>query len=72
MKWKYVSANSGSLRFGVNSVYNDGNDFCIFIEQLNNPENVTDDMAGWFILLPQPKSAIGGCAAFDAQMAVFD
>lgn len=68
----YVSANSGSLRFGVNSVYNDGEDFCIYIEQLNDPENVTNDMAGWFILLPELKSAVKGCTTFDAQMAVFD
>lgn len=68
----YVSANSGSLRFGVNSVYNDGKDFCIYIEQLNDPENVTDDMAGWFILLPQLKSAVEGCSTFDARMGAPD
>ena len=64
----YVSSNSGSLRFGVNSVYNDGENFCVYIEQLNDPENVTDDMAGWFILLPQQKHLIEGCDLFDAQM----
>ena len=64
----YVSSNSGSLRFGVNSVYNDGDNFCVYIEQLNNPENVSDDMAGWFILLPQQKILIEGCESFDAQM----
>lgn len=64
----YVSSNSGSLRFGVNSVYNDGDNFCVYIEQLNNPENVSDDMAGWFILLPQKKILIEGCESFDAQM----
>lgn len=68
----YVSANSGSLRFGVNSVFNDGKGFCIYIEQLNNPEIVTDDMAGWFILLPKLKGAVEGCTTFDAQMVVFD
>ena len=64
----YVSSNSGSLRFGVNSVYNDGDNFCVYIEQLNNPENVSDDMAGWFILLPQQNILIEGCESFDAQM----
>ena len=62
----YVDANSGSLQFDVNSIFNDGNSFCIYVNQTNNPENVTDDMAGWFITVAVPKSATENCTTFDA------
>lgn len=64
----YVDANSGSLQFDVNSIFNDGNSFCIYVNQTNNPEVVTDDMAGWFITVAVPKSATENCTAFDAIM----
>lgn len=66
----YVSSNSGSLRFGVNNVYNDRDNFCVYIEQLNDPECVNDDMAGWFILLPQQKKSVDSCSNFDAIMGL--
>ena len=62
----YVDANSGSLQFDVNSIFNDGNSFGIYVHQTNNPECVTDDMAGWFITVAVPKSATASCTAFDA------
>lgn len=64
----YVDTNSGSLRFDVNSIFNDGQYFCINVNQTNNPENVTDDMAGWFITVAVPKSATENCTVFDAIM----
>ena len=64
----YVDANSGSLQFDVNSIFNDGQSFCIYVNQTNNPENVTDDMAGWFITVAVPKAATEQCTAFDAVM----
>lgn len=64
----YVSASSGTYRFGVNSVFCDGNSFCIHIEQLNNPEVVTDDMAGWFITVAVPDSMVANCSEFDADL----
>ena len=63
-----VSAGSGSYRFDVNSVFNDGQYFCIYVNQTNNPECVTADMAGWFITVAVPKSATESCTAFDAIM----
>ena len=62
----YVDANSGSLQFDVNSIFNDGKSFSICVNQTNNPENVTDDMAGWFITVAVPKSATESCTTFDA------
>ena len=63
-----VSAGSGSYRFDVNGVFNDGQYFCIYVNQTNNPEIVTHDEAGWFITLAVPKSATENCTSFDAIM----
>ena len=64
----YVSANSGSYRYGVNSVFCDGTSFCIHVEQTNNPESVTDNMSGWFITVAVPDSMIENCTEFDADL----
>lgn len=64
----YVGANSGTYRFGVSSVFCDGNSFCIHIKQLNNPEAVTEDMAGWFITVAVPDSMVENCTEFDADL----
>lgn len=64
----YVAANSGSYRFGVNSVFCDGNSFRIHVEQVNDPEWVTDDMAGWFVTVAVPDSMIANCTDFDADL----
>lgn len=64
----YVGANSGTYRFGVNSVFCDGNSFCIHVEQTNNPEVVTEDMAGWFVTVAVPDSMIVNCTEFDADL----
>ena len=64
----YVSANSGSYRFGVNSVFCNGSSFCIHVEQLNDPEVGTADMAGWFITVAVPNSMVANCSEFDADL----
>ena len=62
----YVDANSGSLRFDVSSVYSDNESVCVHVKQTNNPEVVTDDMAGWFITVAIQKSTIRDRKSFDA------
>lgn len=64
----YVTAGSGSLRFGVSSVFCDGMSFCIHVEQTNNPEIGTCDMAGWFITVAVPDSVVASCVEFDADL----
>ena len=64
----YVAANSGSYRYGVNSVFCDNASFCIHIEQTNNPEVGTTDMAGWFITVAVPDSMVENCTEFDADL----
>lgn len=64
----YVQASNCTQRFGLNSVYNDGENLCIHIEQTNNPEVVETMMAGWFILVPIEKADIQSCTSFDADL----
>ena len=64
----YVSANSGSYRYGVNSVFCDGVSFCIHVERTNNTDAVTMDMAGWFITVAVPDSMVANCTEFDADL----
>lgn len=68
----YVDSGSGSERFGVNQVYCDGNSFHIHVEQTNNPEIGTCDMAGWFITVAVPDSMVENCTEFDASFTVLD
>ena len=62
----YIEANSGSYRFGFKDVSLDGGYFCVQVEQTNNPQVCTDDMAGWFITVAVPDSMIENCTEFDA------
>ncbi len=62
----YVEANSGSLRFDVEEVAVDGDTFCAYVVQTNHPEEVTDDMAGWLMVIPVRKEAIQDVVHFDA------
>lgn len=63
----YVQAGSGSHRYGVSEIYSDLT-FQVRITELNSPEVVTCDMAGWFIMVEVNKEDIKGCVNFDAVM----
>jgi len=67
----YVPANSGSYRYGVNSIFCNETAFCVHIEQTNNPEICTQDMSGWFISIAVPDSMIKDCTEFDADLNNF-
>lgn len=64
----YVPANSGSYRYGVESIDCDGNALTIHVQQTNNPEAVTMDLAGWFVLVALPTGMVEDCTAFDADL----
>ena len=68
----YVSASSGSYRYGVESVFCDGQTLSVQVEQTNRSSigtaAVTCDMAGWFITVAVPDSMAAGCVAFDAAL----
>ncbi len=62
----YVPANSGSLRFGVHHIEVTDSRVCVYVEQTNEPEVVTDDMAGWLVLVEIEDQEIHNCNSFDA------
>ena len=64
----YVSATSGSYRYGVNNIYFDGTSLCIHVEQTNAPSVLTDDMTGWFITVAIPDALLSECTEFDADL----
>ena len=65
----YIPASSASYRFGVSDVYCDGQSFCVYIEQLNNPEAHDAMMSGWFAVVEVDKKDIENCVDFDAQLS---
>ena len=64
----YVTANSGSLRFGIRDIYQDDSLFCLNVMQMNDPEVGTTDMAGWFMFAEIPDADLEGIADFDAKI----
>ena len=62
----YVPANSGSLRFSVDEIVINDNSLCFFIAQEDNQEVVSDDMAGWMLLVKAAKDEIRDYTSFDA------
>lgn len=64
----YIGANSGSYRYALDSVAVNGEHLCVHVRQVNFPEAVTMDMAGWFLTVPVEKSALEGVRYFDADL----
>lgn len=64
----YVTANSGSYRYEVESIYCDGDSFDVHVKQSNNPEAVTMDMAGWLVTVTAFDEAVKNCTYFDADL----
>lgn len=62
----YVSAGSGSRRFGVSGTQLDGGELCVFVTQTNDPETETQDMCGWFITIAVGRETAAGCDGYDA------
>lgn len=63
----YVTASSGSYRFGVADVSVREDTLCVYIKQLNHPQSYTADVQGWFVLVEVSKADIEHCTHFDAQ-----
>ena len=63
----YMVSGSGSFRFGVRDVQIKDTTLNVLVEQTNNPEVGTDDMAGWLLIMEQSKADLAGIKAFDAQ-----
>lgn len=65
----YVQAASGSYRYGIADVSVNGDTLCLYVKQLNHPQVMTADMAGWFVMAEVRKEDVENCKRFDAQMA---
>ena len=67
----YVSASSGSYRYGLRNVTFDGPRLCLNVRWLNPPgprDLVTCDMAAWFVIAEIPDEMIQPCTSFDARI----
>lgn len=62
----YVMATSGSCRYDVGSVYNDGENFVIHAEITRSP--ATEDLRGWFLCVSVDKDSVKTCTSFDADL----
>lgn len=63
----YIYTGSGSYRFGVREVLCENQHFSISVEQTNNPEMGTCDMAGWFLIVAVPDDLVDDCTTFGAR-----
>ncbi len=64
----YVTSGSGSDRYGVKEIYNDGTNFRITVTATYSPEVGTCDMAGWLIFTEVSKEDIKNVTTFDCVM----
>lgn len=64
----YIAANSGSYRYDVESIAYGGTALAVHVEQTNDPEEVTDDMTGWFVTAAIKDVELEHCTAYDADL----
>ena len=62
----YMTAGSGSFRYGAEVVYDGADSVCVYVNKTNDPQVYTADMAGWLVLAPQKKSDLRKCETYDA------
>lgn len=67
----YISANNSTHRYGVNSVFCDGEAFCVHLEEITKSDTVDCAMSGWFVTVAVPDSLILKCTEFDADLDEF-
>ena len=65
----FVPANSSTYRFGIKNITATDTSIRIDVEQTNDPEAVTGDAAGWFVLVQVADEEVRNYYSFDA---VFD
>lgn len=64
----YLTASSGSFRYGVKKVVPNGAGVDVVIETTNAPEVFTCDMAGWLIAVGLSKQDVSGDVTLDAYL----
>ncbi len=68
----YKVATSGSYRYDMTHFDIDGEKATVVITQTNHPEDVTDDMAGWWICLRVDKKTSDSIKTLDALSEDFE
>lgn len=61
----YVRASSGSYRYGIGSV-TFGEELIAKVVRVNDPTELTNDMAGWMLILTLDRADTEGITVFDA------
>lgn len=64
----YIGADAGTCKFGVSSIFCDGNTFCIHVERLSEFEAAADDAGSRLIMVAVPDSMLKECTSFDADL----
>jgi hypothetical protein len=62
----YVSAPSGTLRFGLKDIDFNSDSVCVHIRQTNNPQVFADDVAGWIVSIEVSDSNVNDCEFYKA------
>jgi hypothetical protein len=62
----YIPANTGSLRFYVGEIITKDSSLCFSVEQKNDSDVMTDDMAGWMLFVGVDKEEIQKYTFIDA------
>ncbi|MBR6782561.1 MAG: hypothetical protein IKM33_05120 [Clostridia bacterium] len=65
----YIPASSGSFRYAVQEIKTTDTSICIHVKQANDPEVITEDMAGWFLLVEVEDEEIPKYTSLDAVLA---
>ena len=62
----YVTAGSGSERFGITSIDYTADSLILHVRRINDPDVGTADMAGWMVMTGIPKAELEGRKLLDA------
>lgn len=62
----YIPASSGSFRYAIQEIEISDKSICIRVERVNESKVITEDMAGWFLLVEVEDEEISKYISFDA------
>jgi hypothetical protein len=66
----YISAGSGTYRYGLDKVEIQGDTLNFYARQTNYPSVIICDMAGWFLLVEVHDSTVKHCQVFNAFLEI--
>ncbi|MBR2670817.1 MAG: hypothetical protein IKE27_01310 [Oscillospiraceae bacterium] len=62
----YVSASSGSFRYGIDRIEVNEGELCVHITEKIRPEVYDSAMSGWFVMVEIERQALDGITSYDA------